>query len=99
MDINDDYHGYSGFVLGLRVAESILQGELGYRCDEILEHLEAFARGEVLALPSDDALIRRFPLSQNDERFSGGSHPVLARAAQVALDWHRKHPGPPLIGA
>jgi len=98
MDINDEYHGYSGFVLGLRVAESILQGELGYRCDEILEHLEAFARGEVLALPSDDALIRRFPLSQNDERFSGGSHPVLARAAQVVLDWHRKHPGPPLIG-
>jgi hypothetical protein len=94
MDINNVYEGYAGFVLGLRVAESVLQGELGYRCDEILEHLEAFARGDVLASPSDDALIRRFRLSQNDEQFSGGCHPVLATAAQFVLDWHRKHQGP-----
>ena len=93
MDRNDEYHVYSGFLLGLHIADSILESDLGYRCDEILEQLESVSGGDLLTSPSDDALLRRFPLSQNDKRFSGSCHPILARVAQIVIKWHStNHP-------
>ncbi|MCA9101906.1 MAG: hypothetical protein KDA63_12175 [Planctomycetales bacterium] len=98
MKTNDEYYVYTGFVLGLRIAEAVLEGELGYRCEEIADCLRAYEHGEVLASDSDNELLRHFPLSQNDEHYEGGIHPVLTTAAHYALEWRREDREPPLIG-
>ncbi|HEX4414734.1 MAG TPA: hypothetical protein VH107_13960, partial [Lacipirellulaceae bacterium] len=86
MNKTDCYHVYSGFALGLYVADLVARGAVGYRGEEILEQLGTVARCETVPSPSNLALIQLLPLSADDLRFIQQTHPVLARAANVVLE-------------
>jgi hypothetical protein len=83
----DQYHVYSGFVVGVYVANEIMRGALGFRSDDILKQLAEISRDETSLNPSGVSLINSFPLSQEDHRFDEQCHPILKKAAAVVLEF------------
>jgi hypothetical protein len=84
---------YSGFVLGLYVANEITRGAVEFRAEDALQKLQGILHDETAPTPSDVALIKSLPLSQDDHRFENQCHPILQRAAAAILEFRNGGPG------